>query len=83
MILHFTIISGKNYLVLTYTRPKNKSDIDYRVEVTQNLKNWVSGTNVVSKIISSTSTNDVIQVQDKTPITQNKSRFIRLQINTK
>jgi|GEM_PF-2993678 len=74
-------IGEEKHLFLSFTRPKDRVDVDYVVEVSSNLEAWFSGaayTETVSFLdVGETET---VTVRDRTAQTESERRFIRLRV---
>jgi hypothetical protein len=69
--------SGQNYLTMTVNRAAKQTDITYVVEVSGDLKTWVSGP---SNTVTLTDTATQLVVCDNTPAPSAVERFIRLRV---
>jgi hypothetical protein len=69
--------NGQNYLTMTINRAEQRADIAYVVEVSGDLKNWVSGP---PNTVTLTNMATQLVVRDGTPVPSASERFIRLRI---
>jgi hypothetical protein len=75
--------NGKRYLGLIYTRLKSVPDIDYTVEISENLQIWnpvTSDTTQVSVTDNPDGLTQTVVVRDLTPIDNAPYRFMRLKV---
>ncbi|MCD8483698.1 MAG: Ig-like domain-containing protein [Verrucomicrobia bacterium] len=77
--LSFAQLDGELYLQLEVSINPEASDIIYVVEVSGNLIDWHSTEGVDIETIEQSATHRV--VQDRTPVTGNTPRFIRLRVD--
>lgn len=70
-----TTADGLSYLVLTIEKSSGLALGNRRVEVSGNLVDWYSGKKHTKVLVDDDST---LRVQDKTPVTPTKKRYIRL-----
>jgi hypothetical protein len=80
--MHGTMeVGDENYLFLSYTRPKDVEDVEYRVEVSSNLMEWYSGEEY-TMLVSTMDQGDheTLVVRDRTAHAESQRRFIRLRI---
>jgi len=78
-----TDASQNSYLTLTYTQVIAATDIDYIVEVSDDLQIWNSGsgyTTVVSVNNNPDGVSQAVVVQDLIPINSTQKRFMRLKV---
>lgn len=68
------VVDGMKYLALTVTKDASSSPIGV-VEVSSDLLDWYSGNNFTVTLINDAS---ILKVRDKTPVTQDSKRYIRL-----
>lgn len=68
---------GTNYLQITITRATNKTDLNYTVEVGNNLLTWLPTTNILEN------TATTLRVRDNIAVSGNNRRFIRLKVTEK
>lgn len=85
--IYDNINDGKQYLMITYTRSKDATDLDYIVEVAGDLSSgiWLSGGGEVVDISMGETDgfgNDIIKVRDTVPLDDNGTitRFMRLRV---
>lgn len=71
-------LSGKTYLTLTFTKLRALTDIDYDVQVSNNLHIWKSGPSNTVRVDAATA--DTAVYRDLTAIEDAPQRFIRLNI---
>ena len=70
-----TTADGLSYLVLTVEKSSDWALSNRRVEVSGNLVDWYSGKKHTKVLVDDDST---LRVQDKTPVSPSKKRYIRL-----
>lgn len=74
------IIDGNRYLTFSYTRPIKVQDLDYRVEVSENLIN-VSGDEYFTPLpATQQGDSEVVELRDAQPADSSNRRFIRLRV---
>lgn len=77
------IENGQTYLTLTYTRPKNASGLKYRVEVSDDLQTWHSGSTATAEISRVDNGRAwVVTVRDMLPMGSASRRFMRVSVET-
>jgi hypothetical protein len=69
--------SGQPYLTLTVNRAAEPTDVTYVVQVSSDLRNWVSGP---ANTVTLTNTASQLVVRDNTPLSATTARFIRLEV---
>jgi hypothetical protein len=70
--------NGAAYLTLTVNRAATAPDVDYGVEVSGDLTNWVSG---ATNTVTVTNTATQLVVRDNTPVPAASERFIRFVVS--
>jgi hypothetical protein len=68
---------GQPYLTLTVNRAVEPTDVTYIVQVSSDLRNWVSGP---ANTVTLTNTASQLVVRDNTPVSAATARFIRLEV---
>ena len=78
-------INNTEYLTLTYRRNKLATDIDYRVEVSNDLKEWDSstGSTVEIGVTNLDAETELVVIRDILPISSSPKRFMRLRVEEK
>ena len=78
-------INNAEFLTLTYRRNKLATDIDYRVEVSNDLKVWDSstGSTVEFGVTNLDAETELVVVRDSLPISNFPKRFMRLRVEEK
>ncbi len=75
---------SQEHLVITFTRRKAPTDLDYLVQVTSDLANWTSGTGVVEEILPPTDdgngVTETARYRVLAPAGTASPRFVRLQL---
>jgi hypothetical protein len=72
-------ISGKNYLTLTFTKPRVIGDVQYTVLVSSDLKTWNSGPGYAVRIDDGST--DQAVFRDVTAIGDTPQHFMKLQVS--
>lgn len=74
-------ISDERFLILSYTRPKDRTDIEYIVEVSSDLVNWNSGIEYTETLFRvDRDSEELIIVRDLRPLEDGSQRFARLRV---
>ena len=73
-----TSLSGKSYLTLSFTDLPALSDISYNVQVSSDLRNWMSGPQYTLRIDNGTTS--TATYRDLTALQDAPRRFMRLGI---
>jgi hypothetical protein len=68
---------GQPYLTLTVNRATEPTDVTYIVQVSSDLRNWVSGP---ANTVTLANTTGQLVVRDNTPVSAASARFIRLEV---
>lgn len=80
----YTETDGKQYLMLTYTRAKEATDVEFLVEVSPTLGSgsWKSGYQFTKEIFPRTETDDTVTIRTRstTPITEEIAEYMRLTV---
>ena len=80
-VIGMALVSGSNYLTLTYAQVKAATDINYTVEVSGDLSTWNSGTGYTAPVgTTDKGTTQTVVVQDLVPLSSATKRFIRLKV---
>lgn len=76
------VVNQSNYLTLTYTHSKTANDLNFIVEVSNDLQAWNSGSYHTAVMgVTDNGSTETIVVRDLTPIGQSQGkRFIRLKV---
>jgi hypothetical protein len=77
-------IHGERYLTFSYSRPVGLPDLEYRVEVSENLTDWHRG-DERPELVSIVPQGDaeVVTIRDAEPIESLTARLIRLRVKRK
>lgn len=74
-------IGGSDYLILSYQRPKGRTDVEYVMEVSSDLVNWHSGSEYTETVFTvDRDPNELIIARDLTPFSEENRRFARLRV---
>lgn len=74
-------MKGERYISLTYNRPKDRTDVDYIVEVSRNMIDWFSGPDYTAEVsVIDAGANETVTIRDRTSVTTADRRVIRLKV---
>lgn len=75
-----TLVMSEGQPALAFKRPKGITDVRYIVEVSNDMKNWVSGTRHVELEISQIGDTEHVTARDRLPAGTEAQRFMRLRV---
>lgn len=78
-----TVETFGDNLVLSFPRVKGVADLNYAVEVSQDLTSWYSGSAYTEEILTiDRGETEIVKVQDRTPMSALERRFMRLRVSS-
>ena len=69
-----------NYLALTFRRRTSAIDLDYQVEVSDNLATWSTVSTQVGAVIDNGDGTETVTIRDDEAILANQERYIRIRV---
>jgi hypothetical protein len=74
----------EGYLTLTYSRGLTRTDLQYQVEVSEDLVNWNAGAGFTEEVsVTGDGEWQLVTIRDRLPISDAPRRFIRLRVDTR
>ena len=71
---------NRNYLALTFRRRTSAIDLDYQVEVSDNLATWSTVSTQVGAVIDNGDGTETVTIRDDEAILANQERYIRIRV---